>query len=171
MHNYLLTIALPSSGPDFSEEDRRGLEAGIADYNAKTLQMNNPKTIKLQEMGKNYIKLVLSSTQILTTPGRALRALTTNLIKDSSSCFKDRVTPGGQLFRVVAVEQLDDCENGPVNPTSISDGDFVKALVDYLLERKDGSAASRKKKAAVEEMKKLAADAAMLHLPSKQDRQ
>ncbi len=170
-HRYLLTLALALPGPDFSEEDRRGLETGIADYNSKTLQMNNPKTIEIQEIGKNYIKLVLSSTQVLTTPGRGLRALTTSLIKDPSSCFKDRVTPGGQLFRVVAAEQLDACDNDLMNPASISDGDLVKALVDYFSERKDGSAISRKKKIAVEEMKKLAVEASMIRLSPRQDRQ
>lgn len=50
---------------------------------------------------------------------------------------------------------------GAPEAAAISDAELVKALVDYLLERKDGSAASRKKKAAVEAMKRLAIDAAM----------
>lgn len=168
-YRYLLTLALALPGPDFSEEDRRGLEGAVADYNSKTLQMNNPKKIEMQEIGKNYIKLVLSSTQALATPGKGLRSLTTSLIRDPSSCFKDRVTPGGQLFRVIAAERLDASENNVIDPATISDGDLVKALVDYLTERRDGSSASRNKRAAVEMMKKLAVDASMICLQQKKD--
>lgn len=166
-YHYDLTLSLALPGPDFSGEDRRTLEEGIGAYNERSIYMNNPKHIALLEMGKNHIKLRLSSTQMLTTPGRGLRALTAILVKTPS--FQDRVTPGGQLFRVIDVERPDDCGGAP-EAAEISDAELVKALVDYLLERKDGSAASRKKKAAVEEMKRLAADAAMICLPPKQGR-
>ena len=124
-YHYDLTLSLALPGPEFSAEDRRTLENGINSYNERSIYMNNPKHISLLEMGKNHIKIRLSSTQMLTTPEAA----------------------------------------------AISDAELVKALVDYLLERKDGSAASRKKKAAVEAMKRLAIDAAMICPPPKQSEQ
>ena len=160
-YHYDLTLSLALPGPEFSAEDRRTLENGINSYNERSIYMNNPKHISLLEMGKNHIKIRLSSTQMLTTPGRGLRALTAILVKTPS--FEGRVTPGGQLFP-------DDCGGAP-EAAAISDAELVKALVDYLLERKDGSAASRKKKAAVEAMKRLAIDAAMICPPPKQSEQ
>ena len=159
-YHYDLTLSLALPGPEFSAEDRRTLENGINSYNERSIYMNNPKHISLLEMGKNHIKIRLSSTQMLTTPGRGLRALTAILVKTPS--FEGRVTPGGQLFRVLHAERPDDRGGAP---------ELVKALVDYLLERKDGSAASRKKKAAVEAMKRLAIDAAMICPPPKQSEQ
>ena len=158
-YHYDLTLSLALPGPEFSAEDRRTLENGINSY---------PKHISLLEMGKNHIKIRLSSTQMLTTPGRGLRALTAILVKTPS--FEGRVTPGGQLFRVLHAERPDD-RGGAPEAAAISDAELVKALVDYLLERKDGSAASRKKKAAVEAMKRLAIDAAMICPPPKQSEQ
>ena len=167
-YHYDLTLSLALQGPEFSAEDRRTLENGINSYNERSIYMNNPKHISLLEMGKNHIKIRLSSTQMLTTPGRGLRALTAILVKTPS--FEGRVTPGGQLFRVLHAERPDD-RGGAPEAAAISDAELVKALVDYLLERKDGSAASRKKKAAVEAMKRLAIDAAMICPPPKQSEQ
>ena len=152
-YHYDLTLSLALPGPEFSAEDRRTLENGINSYNERSIYMNNPKHISLLEMGKNHIKIRLSSTQMLTTPS-----------------FEGRVTPGGQLFRVLHAERPDD-RGGAPEAAAISDAELVKALVDYLLERKDGSAASRKKKAAVEAMKRLAIDAAMICPPPKQSEQ
>lgn len=105
-YHYDLTLSLALPGPEFSAEDRRTLENGINSYNERSIYMNNPKHISLLEMGKNHIKIRLSSTQMLTTPGRGLRALTAILVKTPS--FEGRVTPGGQLFRVLHTERPDD---------------------------------------------------------------
>ena len=94
-YHYDLTLSLALPGPEFSAEDRRTLENGINSYNERSIYMNNPKHISLLEMGKNHIKIRLSSTQMLTTPGRGLRALTAILVKTPS--FEGRVTPGGGL--------------------------------------------------------------------------
>lgn len=69
-YHYDLTLSLALPGPEFSAEDRRTLENGINSYNERSIYMNNPKHISLLEMGKNHIKIRLSSTQMLTTPGR-----------------------------------------------------------------------------------------------------
>ena len=109
-YHYDLTLSLALPGPEFSAEDRRTLENGINSYNERSIYMNNPKHISLLEMGKNHIKIRLSSTQMLTTPGRGLRALTAILVKTPS--FEGRVTPGGQLFRVLHTERPDDRGGG-----------------------------------------------------------
>lgn len=160
---YEMTLSLARPGAAFSDEDRLALEDSVAAYNDKSIYMANPKRIQLLEVGDSHINLKLFSTQALTTPGRGLRTLTALLLKDASSCFKSRVTPGGQLFRVVSVRQPDG-EGASPQPASISDADFLKALIDYALERKDGSAAAQKKKAAMGEMKRLALEAGILPL-------
>ena len=76
--------------------------------------------------------------------------------------------------RVLYVKLLGQCAGCPsadLTTETLVEAELVKALVDYLLERKDGSAASRKKKAAVEAMKRLAIDAAMICPPPKQSEQ
>ena len=70
-YHYDLTLSLALPGPEFSAEDRRTLENGINSYNERSIYMNNPKHISLLEMGKNHIKIRLSSTQMLTTAGTA----------------------------------------------------------------------------------------------------
>ena len=65
-YHYDLTLSLALPGPEFSAEDRRTLENGINSYNERSIYMNNPKHISLLEMGKNHIKIRLSSTQMLT---------------------------------------------------------------------------------------------------------
>lgn len=103
-YHYDLTLSLALPGPEFSAEDRRTLENGINSYNERSIYMNNPKHISLLEMGKNHIKIRLSSTQMLTTPGRGLRALTAILVKTppskaashqeaSSSAYSTRSAP------------------------------------------------------------------------------
>ena len=88
--------------------------------------------------------------------------LTTILINGSSR-FKDRVTPGGQLFRVVGIQWPAREENTLMDPELISDADFLKALIDYIIvEKKDKSTSVQRKKDAVQEMKKLAVDARII---------
>jgi len=160
-YSYEMALSLARPGTPFSDEDRQALKQGIACYNEKSVYMANPKQIQLLEIADSYIHIRLLSTQILTTPGRGLRTLTTILLNDFRSRFADRVTPGGQLFRVISVKQPTG-GSALMNPALISDVDFVKAIIDYLVERKDGSAACQKKKAAVKEMKKLAVEAGII---------
>ena len=141
-YHYDLTLSLALPVRNFPLRTGALWRNGINSYNERSIYMNNPKHISLLEMGKNHIKIRLSSTQMLTTPGRGLRALTASWSKPPPS---SRVTPGGQLFRVLHTERPDD-RGGAPEAAAISDAELVKALVDYLLERKDGSAASRKKR-------------------------
>ena len=160
-YGYEMTLSLARPGTPFSQEDRQFLEQAIAEYNGKSVYMANPKQINLLEVADSYIKIRLCSTQALTTPGRGLRTLTTILLNDSTSRFADRVTPGGQLFRVININQPT-CRDASIDPARISDIDFVKAVLDYIAEKKDGSSACQKKRAAMEEMKKLAVETCII---------
>lgn len=159
-YSYDMTLSLARPGTPFSNKDRQALKQGIAGYNEKSVYMANPKLIQLLEIADSYIHIKLFSTQILTTPGRGLRTLTTILLNDPQSRFADRVTPGGQLFRVISVKQP--TESTLINPALIPDADFFKAIFDYIMEKKDGSTACQRKKAAMEEMKKLAVEAGII---------
>lgn len=160
-YEYEMTLSLARPGSAFTEEDRRTLEEGIAAYNEKSIYMANPKKLELLEMGNNYINLKLSSTQLLATPGRGLRTLTAILLENPSPCFRDRVTPGGQLFRVISINQPT-VQQVEVNPSSISDADFLAALIHYVVDKKEGSTAGQLKRAALTEMKKLAVEARII---------
>lgn len=161
-YSYEMTLSLARPGAPFSTEDKQAIEQGIACYNEKTIYMANPKRIQLLEISDSYIRIELFSTQILTTPGRGLRTLTTILLNNPQSCFADRVTPGGQLFRVVSIKQPTGGST-LLNPALISDVDFLKAIIDYIfVEKKTGLTVSQKKKAAMEEMKKLAVETGII---------
>lgn len=158
---YHMKLSLARPGPPLSEEDRLALEKGAAEYNSRAIYMANPKNIQLLEISDNYIRIKLYSTLVLTTPGRGLRTFTALLLNEPSSRFADRVTPGGQLFRVIDVKQPAH-EGTLADPALVSDADLVKALIDYMTEKKDGSASCQKKRAAVEEIKRLAAQAGII---------
>jgi hypothetical protein len=50
-----------------------------------------------------------------------------------------------------------------VDPADVSDQEFLKALIDYFWEEKSMPGASRKeKRCAIDEMKKLAAEAGII---------
>lgn len=158
---YEMTLSLARPGAPLSDEDYLAIEKGITEYNARSVYMANPKKIKLLETADSYVKIELSSTQALTTPGRGLRTLTTILMGEPASRFAERVAPGGQLFRVISIKQPPR-ENAEIDPASVSDIDFLKAILDYIMERKDSSTAAQKKKAAMEEMKILAVESGII---------
>lgn len=156
-YNYELTLSMAKPGNPFTEEDRKALERAIADYNQRSVYMANPKQIHLLDVAESYINIRLFSQAALGIPGRGLRTLTTILLNDPLSRFADRVTPGGQLFRVINVKQPA-CESALINPALISDADFVKAIIDYIIDR----STCPKKEAALAEMKKLAVEAGII---------
>lgn len=162
-YSYEMTLSLARPGTPFSKEDRQSLDKAIAEYNERSIYMSNPKQISLLEVADSYINIRLFSTQILTTPGRGLRTLTTILLNDPTSCFAARVTPGGQLFRVISIKKQAR-ESSLMNPALISDVDFLKAIIDYIMGKKDGSTACQKKKAAMEKMKELAVESGIFPL-------
>lgn len=162
-YSYEMMLSLARPGTPFSNEDRQSLEKAVAEYNQKSIYMANPKQIHLLEVTESYINIRLLSTQALTAPGRGMRTLTTILLNDPTSRFADRVTPGGQLFRVISIKKPA-CEGSLTNPAFVSDVDFLKAIIDYIMGKKDGSTACQKKKAAMEKMKELAVESGIFPL-------
>lgn len=157
-YTYEMTLSLARLGEAFSDEDRTILEQGIAAYNERSTYMSNPKRLLLEEVGTNYIKVKLFSSQALATPGRGLRTLTSILLQAPSHCFRNRVTPGGQLFRVLDVQQP--VSETAIDPTSVSDLELVIAMMRCLFDKRDGPTVSQKK--AIEEMKKMAVEVGIL---------
>lgn len=153
---YEMTLSMVSPGDPFGEEERKALAEAVEIYNARSVYMGNPKMIELVEMTESCISIKMFSTQALSTPGRGLRLLTTLLLE---TCFKKRVTPSGQLFRVIAIKKP--AEAAAQNPAAISDMELIKALLDYYAEKKDSSSAAKKKRAAMEEIKRIAVEAGM----------
>ena len=168
-YHYDLTLSLALPGPEFSAEDRRTLENGINSYNERSIYMNNPKHISLLEMGKkpHQDQALLHPDADHPGPRPA-----------GADCHPGQNPPPSKAAShqeasssAYSTRSAPDDRGGAPEAAAISDAELVKALVDYLLERKDGSAASRKKKAAVEAMKRLAIDAAMICPPPKQSEQ
>lgn len=157
---YEMTLSMVSPGDPFGEEEQTTLAQAVETYNARSVYMGNPKAIELEEMTESCISLKLFSTQALSTPGRGLRLLTTLLLESPSSCFKKRVTPSGQLFRVIAIKKP--TEEAAQNPAAISDMELIKALLDYYDAKKDSSSAAKKKRAAMEEIKRIAVSVGMV---------
>lgn len=164
-YGYELTLSLARPGDPFSEEDRLSLEQAVAEYNQRSSSMANPKTISSLSVWDSYIRLRLYSTVALATPGRGLRTLTTILVNRQDQRFGKRVTAGGQLFRVMKIDNIKAQaagESAPIAPALISDVALIKALIDCHEERIDGSSESRRKRAAMTEIKKIALEAGIL---------
>lgn len=158
--SYDLVLCLARPGGALTEDERTAFQNGVEEFNRRSVFMANAKSLELLGFSDdNRIRIRLHSTNPLPTPGRGLRTLTTVLL-NSSDRFRQRVTRGGQLFRILEAEARGPQPNGSaVDPASVSDADLVKALVDYLAAEKRSGAGWQEKRAAIQEMKKLAAEA------------
>lgn len=155
---YQMDLTTPSPDLPFTEEEKAALADAIEKYNASSLSMANPKEIELVEVSERYISLKLFSTQALTTPGRGLSRLTILLL---DTCLAARVV-NKHLLRVIRIQRPTD-ESTTKNPASnISTADLIKGLIDYVTTPKDSSSAAKKKRGAVEEMKRLGVESGII---------
>lgn len=161
MIEYIAELHLSDPGLAFSEKEKGLLQKAAEDFNLRTMEMANPKTIGIEEITPHSLKIKLLSTLPLKSVGRALRFYTNLLIQRQE--FADRMTSTG-LFRTTLLgETVKDREVPSPPPEQISDLALLQALQRYLFERKDGgSKAYRQKRAAIEKMKELAKDSGIL---------
>lgn len=155
---YQMDLTTPSPDLPFTEEEKAALADAIEKYNASSLSMANPKEIELVEVSERYISLKLFSTQALTTPGRGLSRLTTLLL---DTCLAARVV-NKHLLRVIRIQRPTDAAMTKNPASTISDIELIKALLDYITTPKDSSSAAKKKRAAIEDMKRLGVQGGLL---------
>lgn len=97
----------------------------------------NSKHIGLGENGENdlvisnsTLSFTLYTTQILNTPAKALRLLSTLLIDSSSENSLRDLICNGKLFRSFAPSITNNEDD--IDITNISDSDLIKGLVDVI---------------------------------------
>lgn len=164
---YEIEVQLATTQKKFNLKDKHIiLKNAIERYNNRSFEMQNPKTLKLQEMNDESMLLILESSLPLNSLGRALRTFSVIILKEiKDDDFIHAVTANGQLF---STKQL--CKNEKeltmeynIDYTQIKDLDVIKSLMDYVYKKRDpDSTTYRKKKAAFEQIKKIAFDAGMI---------
>lgn len=139
----------------------------IQRYNQRSYEMQNPKTIYLKKITDETMSLTLESALPLSSLGRALRTFSVIIIKEIKDIdFCNSVTPNGQLFSTKQISStLTEDENHTFDDYSqITDLDVIKALMDYLYKKRDpDSTIYRKKKAAFEQIKKIAYESGIIN--------
>lgn len=133
------------------------IRTAIDSFNLKGARMANPKTLLLKGIAHEHIIVQLQSSLPLNTPGRALKTLSAIFIKEiRDPDFIAALTPGGQLFRCTSL--LPESEREPP-VEGLSDLDAIKALLDYVMTKKDAKfASSTKRRRAFEKIKRIIID-------------
>lgn len=137
------------------------IENAINSYNDRKYQMQNPKTLSLIEITERKIFLTLDSALPLSSPGKALRIFSMDLIK------KEGFLPSasGQLFRtqLISEENINEEDIPHLPITEISDSDFLKALIDYVCNKSSGKSTEYKRKnAAFRQMIQIAIESGII---------
>lgn len=118
----------------------------------------NKKTISDIKVYENYITLNLSSEAYLDSVGRALRGYTCLVLKKNEELL-ECTTPSGSLFKYSLVDD----KKETTEEFKISDSELIKALVDYVCANRDtNSTIYRRKKNAIEDMKRIAIEAGLI---------
>ena len=154
-------LELIYSGDIDNLNNREGsIKKAIASYNNRKFQMQNPKTLSLDHIEGKKIYITLDSALPLTSPGKALRIFSMDLIKNEG--FKP--SSSGQLFRTKLLsEEKNNEATTPITSTEISDTDFLKALIDYVYNKSTGTSTEYKRKnAAFRQMKKIAVESGII---------
>lgn len=164
MYTYKMELSLATSHRNFSLSEKRDvIERAIDRYNERPMQ--NPKTLKLQSVEEDHILVTLISALRLNSPGRGLKTLAAILIKEIQDAdFISAIASNGQLFSAKSLEEQETNEEvDMVDYAQIKDVDVVKALMDFVCSKCDASSAVyQKKKAAFDQMKRIAFDAGMI---------
>lgn len=167
-YTYEVEMQLATTQKKINLTDKRDiLDDAIQRYNNRSYEMQNPKTIKLQDINNDSIFLIVESALPLNSLGRALRTFSIIIIKEMMDHdFMNAIAANGQLFstkQVCKSEKVIKAEPN-VDYTQIGDLDVIKALMDYVYKKRDpDSTAYRKKKAAFEQIKKIAFDSGIIN--------
>lgn len=131
-------------------------------YNQRSAVMQNPKTVRIQDVTENYVRLTLESELVLYSVGRALRSFSVILLKEfNDEDFNAEVTKSGALFRAVLLD--DACETEQNGKKELTDLELLKGLMDYVCGKRDpDSTAYRRKRSAMEQIKKICLESGII---------
>ena len=157
---YKLALTYSGNIPDLREKTI-SIENAIDSYNNRKFQMQNPKTLSLIHIEERKIILTLDSALPLTSPGKALRIFSMDLIN------KEGFVPSasGQLFRTQLISEEPQPEETSLSSSdsSVSDSDFLKALIDYVCNKSSGSSTEyKRKRAAIRQMIQIGIDSGII---------
>ncbi len=165
-YTYEVEIRLKTNQKHFKLEEKEGpLRDAIQRYNDRSSEMQNPKTLILKELHNDCMLLTLESVLPLNSVGRALRTFSIILIKEiKDPDFISAIAPNGQLF---STTQTKNNQKIPMesndNDIPINDLDVIKALMDYIYKKRDpDSTIYRRKRAAFEQIKKIALESGII---------
>lgn len=165
-YTYDLEVQLASNKHFNLSQKKDSIIDAIQRYNHRSFEMQNPKTLTLKKIGDKEMHLTLESALPLNSLGRALRTFSTIILKEIKDIdFCNAVTPNGQLFSTTLLSDSPiENENTSFNDYSkISDLDVIKSLMDYVYKKRDpDSTIYRKKKAAFEQIKKIAFESGII---------
>ena len=159
---YNLELMYSGDFDDLTEKED-SIKKAITYYNNRKFQMQNPKTLSLDHIEEKKIYITLDSALPLTSPGKALRIFSMDLMENEG--FKP--SSSGQLFRtrLLSEEQNDEVPTTIIS-SEISDTDFLKALIDYVCNKSSGTSTEYKRKnAAFHQMIQIAIEAGIIPNP------
>jgi len=137
------------------------IKNAVNSYNDRKYQMQNPKVLSLIEISEKRILITLDSALPLSSPGKALRVFSMDLIKNEGFL----PSASGQLFRtkLVSEEESSETECSHQSIADVSDSDFLKALIDYVCNKSSGNSTEYKRKnAAFRQMIQIAIDSGII---------
>lgn len=172
MNEYQLGLALVKE----LDENQKGLDeradfikSQILIFNEKSLRsVFNPKHIGLGEndekdflLTRTTLVVTLYSQEALNTPGKAMRLLSQLLITSDKPDNLSDLVWNKKLFRTFKVASAEDSgSKNIIDLSGISDAELIKALIDFVCDKKDFSGEKRN---AIDQMKKIAVGCGLLH--------
>ena len=171
MNEYQLGLALVKD----LDENEKGLDerenfikSQIKIFNEKSLRsVFNPKHIGLGEndekdvlLTRTTLVVTLYSQEALNTPGKAMRLLSQLLVTSDEPDNLSDLVWNKKLFRTFKVASAEDSgSQNIIDLSGISDGELIKALIDFICDEKDFSGEKRN---AIDQMKKIAVECGLL---------
>ena len=172
MNEYQLGLSLVKE----LDENQKGLDeradfikSQILIFNEKSLRsVFNPKHIGLGEndekdflLTRTTLVVTLYSQEALNTPGKAMRLLSQLLITSDKPDNLSDLVWNKKLFRTFKVATAEDGgSQNIIDLSGISDAELIKALIDFVCDKKDFSGEKRN---AIDQMKKIAVGCGLLH--------
>lgn len=154
-YNYTIPLKLRCASPRQSgsfKDHEKWFKECVNEFNKRSDNSTiNRKKIKVEEIYDKEIEIKLyTETNLGKAPGRSLTMLSRTLIDEKNTLYDPYFSEQlfhGKLFTIEVIEaQADEIQ--------MSDGELIKALVDYGMTPKSNILEKQKK--AVEQMKKLA---------------
>lgn len=135
------------------------IEDSVKDFNETPKK--NVKIISDMVITTSYLTLTLTSEAPLESVGRALRSFTAIILEKEKELISF-CTPGGSLFRYTLIKEENEIFKED-SAEKISDAQLINALVDYVCANRDtNSTVYKKKRMAIEEIKKIAKEAGIV---------